>query len=39
MEEIHEILKSSDLIVSSKKVSFAELLKENNIPTAIRMLI
>jgi predicted transcriptional regulator len=39
LEEIHEILRSSDLIVDNKKVSFEELLAESNIPTAIRMLI
>jgi hypothetical protein len=39
LEEIYETLRQSDLMVDNRKVSFTELLNDQDLPTAIRLLI
>ena len=39
IEQIHEILRSSDLIVNGQKLEFEQILEESDLPHAIRMLI
>lgn len=38
LESIYDVLRKSDLIVDNRKVSYTELINEQDLPTAIRML-
>ena len=38
LESIYEVLRQSDLIVDNRRVSYTEMINEQDLPTAIRML-